>query len=133
MTNEAQKDRETVHFATFMDFMSPQKLRLDKKFRKYKGRVVPRGDVVKGDSGWHAVFTEQGSSASHMTAAKALDVIYRLPCAGQASDAVSAYAQVKNERRAKVIGITKTRMPNNWLTIPPPEIMGRNSRSRGTA
>ena len=37
---------------------------------KCEGRVVPRGDIVKDDSGAHAVFTEQGSSASQMTAAK---------------------------------------------------------------
>ena len=40
-------------------------------------------------------FTEQGSSASEMTAAKIMDVIARLPgCDGQAADAVSAYTQV---------------------------------------
>ena len=36
----------------------------------YKGRVVLRGDIVKDNSGSYAVFTEQGSSASQMTAAK---------------------------------------------------------------
>ena len=50
-----------------------------------------RGDVIKDESGSDAVFREQGSSASQMTAAKVLDVIARLHgCAGQASDAVSA-------------------------------------------
>ena len=40
---------------------------------------------MKDDSGSHAVFTEQGSSASQMTAAKVMDIISRLPgCAGQA-------------------------------------------------
>ena len=44
---------------------------------------------VKDDSGSHAVFTEQGSSASQMTAAKIMDIISRLPgCDGQAADAV---------------------------------------------
>ena len=55
-----------------------------------------RGDIVKDDAGEHAVFTEQGSSASQMTAAKIMDVIARLPgCDGQAADAVSAHTQVK--------------------------------------
>ena len=50
-----------------------------------------RGDSVKDHSGSYAVFTEQGSSASQMTAAKVTDVFSRLPgCAGQAADAVSA-------------------------------------------
>ena len=64
--------------------------------QKYKGRIVLRGDIVKDDSGSHAVFTEQGSSASQMTAAKVMDIISRLQgCAGQAADAVSADTQVK--------------------------------------
>ena len=47
---------------------------------------------MKDVSGSYAVFTEQGSSASQMTAAKVTDIISRLPrCAGQAADAVSAY------------------------------------------
>ena len=48
---------------------------------------------MKDDSGSYEVFTEQGSSASQMTAAKLIDILSRLTgCAGQAADAVSAYA-----------------------------------------
>ena len=58
------------------------------------GRAL-RGDTVENDSDSCAAFTEQGSSASPLTAAEAVDVIASLPgCAGQAADAVSAYAQV---------------------------------------
>ena len=65
---------------------------LEPQFQKYKGRVVLRGVFVKDDSGSYAVFTEQGSSSSQMTAAKVINIISRLPgCAGQAADAVSAY------------------------------------------
>ena len=40
------------------------------------------------------LFTEQGSSASQMTAAKVMDIISKLPgCSGQAADAVSAHTQ----------------------------------------
>ena len=64
--------------------------------KKYRGRVVLRGDIVKYDSGSHAVFTEQGSSASQMTAAKVMDIIARLPdYDGQTADAISAYTQEK--------------------------------------
>ena len=53
---------------------------------------------MKNNSGSYEVFTEQGSSASQMTAAKVMDIISRLPgCAGQAADAVSAKTQVKME------------------------------------
>ena len=44
--------------------------RIGESTKKYKGRVVLRGDIVKDDSGSYAVFAEQGSSASQMTAAK---------------------------------------------------------------
>ena len=87
-----------VHFASLMDICHLKNAELETKHQKYKGRVVLRGDIVKDDSGSCAVFTEQGSSASQMTAAKIMDIIARLPgCDGQAADAVSAYTQVKME------------------------------------
>ena len=59
---------------------------------------------MKDDSGSYAVFTEQGSSASQLTAAKIMDIIFRLPgCAGQAADAVSAYTQVQMEDAPKLL------------------------------
>ena len=77
---------------------------LEAKHQKYKGQVVLRGDSVKDDSGSDAVFTEQGSSASQVTAAKIMDIISRFPgCDGQAADVVSAYTQVKNERCSQII------------------------------
>ena len=81
-----------------------QRAELETKHQKYKGRVVLRGDNVKDDSGSYAVFTEQGSSASQMTAAKIMDIISRLPgCDGQAADAVSAFTQVKMEDAPKLL------------------------------
>ena len=72
-------------------------LNLEAQLQKFQGQVVLRGDIVKDDSGSY-VFTEQGSSASQMTAAKIMDIISRSPgCAGQEADAVSAGAQVKME------------------------------------
>ena len=47
--------------------------------KKIKGRIVLRGDIVKDDSGSYAVFTEQRSSASQMTAAKVMDIISKFP------------------------------------------------------
>ena len=98
MIDEERTSGATVHFASFMDICHLKNADLEAKHQKYKGRVVLHGDVVKDDSGSYAVFTEQGSSASQMTAAKIMDVISRLPgCDGQATDAVSAYTQVKVE------------------------------------
>ena len=87
--------------------------------RKYKGRVVLRGDIVQDDSGSYAVFTEQGSSASQMTASKVMDIISRLPgCAGQAADAVSAYTQVQMEDAPKLLKIPKSECPDIWIRLP---------------
>ena len=96
--DEAKTLGATVHFASLMDKCHLKNAELEAKHQKYKGRVVLRGDIVKDDSGSFAAFTEQGSSASQMTAAKIMDIISRLPgCGGHAADAVSAYTQVKLE------------------------------------
>ena len=68
--DEARTSGAKVHFASLMDTCHLKNAELEGKHQKYKGRVVPRGDIVKDDSGSYAVFTEQGSSASQMTAAK---------------------------------------------------------------
>ena len=74
---------------------------------------------MKDDSGSYAVFTEQGSSASQMTAAKVVDIFYSLPgCAGQAADAVSAYTQVKMEDAPKLLKIPKFECPDIWIRLP---------------
>ena len=89
--DEARTKGIKVHFASPLDICHLKNAELETNHQKYKGRVVFRGDIVKDDSGSYAVFTEQGSSASQMTAAEVMDIISRLPgCAGQAADAVSA-------------------------------------------
>ena len=105
--DEARTSGATVHFASLMDICHLKNAQLEAKHQKYKGRVVLRGDIVKDDSGSYAVFTDQGPSASQMTAAKVMDIISRLPgCAGQAADAVYAYTQKKKEDDLKLLKIT---------------------------
>ena len=62
-----------------MDICHFKNAELEPKIQKYRGRIVLRGDILKDVSGSYAVFTEQGSSASQMTAAKVMDIISRLP------------------------------------------------------
>ena len=76
---ESQRDKKKVHFATSMDTCHLKNAELEPTIPKYKGRVVLRGEIVKDDSGACAVFTEQGSFAFHMIAAKVMDVIAGLP------------------------------------------------------
>ena len=84
--DEARTKGAKVHFASLMDICHLKNAELKAKHQKCKGRVVLRSDIVKDDSGSYAVFTEQGSSASQMTAAKIMDIISRLPgCDGQAA------------------------------------------------
>ena len=107
--DEARTSGAKVHFASLMDICHLKFAELEAKHPKYKGRVVLRGDIVKDDAGSYAVFTEEGSSAAQMTAAKIMDIISRLPgCDGQAADAVSAYTQVKMEDAHKLLKI------KNW-------------------
>ena len=95
---ESRNKGRNVHFWSLMELCHLENLELELKFLKSQGRVVLRGDIVKDDSGAYAVFTEQGSSASQMTAAKVMEILSRLPgCAGQAADAVSAHTHVKME------------------------------------
>ena len=91
---------------------------------------------MKDDPGAYAVFTEQGSSASQMTAAKVMGVIARLPdCDGQAADAVSAYTHRKMEDAPT---LQKNQSQNvqtcgyvfHHTNV---EILGKHGRSRGTS
>ena len=70
--------------------MSLKNAELESKLQKYKQSRALRRDIVNFDSGAYEVFTDQGLSASQMTATKRTDVIARLSgCDGHAADAVS--------------------------------------------
>ena len=117
--DEARNEGRKVHFASSLDLCHLENAELEPQCQRYKGRVVLRGDIVKDDSLSYAVFTEQGSSASQMTAAKIMDIISRLPgCDGQAADAVSAYTQVKMEDAPKLLKIPKSECPDIWIRLP---------------
>ena len=116
--DEARTSGATVHFASLMDTCHLKNTSLAAKYQKYKGRVVIRGDVVIHNSGFLAVFSEQGFSASQMTAVKIMNIISRLPgCDRQAADAVSAYTQVKMEDAHKLLKIPKKRLPRQMARI----------------
>ena len=116
---EARNEGRTVHFASLTDLCHLKNWELEPQFQKYKGRIVLRCDIVKDDSGSYAVITEQGSSASQMTAAKVMDILSRLPgCSGQAADAVSAHIQVKMEDAPSLLKIPKSECPDIWIRLP---------------
>ena len=116
--DEARTKGAKVHFASLMDMCHLKNGQLEAKHQKYKGRVVLLGDIVKDDSGSYAVFTEQGSSASQMTAAKIMDIISRLPgCDGQAAGAVSALYPGENGRCSQIIENSKIGV-SSWIRVP---------------
>ena len=117
--DEARNEWRKVHFASLVGLCHLKNSELEPQFQKYKGRVVLRGDIAKDDSGSYAVFTEQGSSASQVTAANVMDIISRLPAfEGQAADAVSAYTQVKMEDAPTSLKIPKSESPHIWIRLP---------------
>ena len=99
-----------------------------------KVELYSEATLKKDDSGSYAVFTEQGSSASQMTAAKVMDIISRLPgCAGQAADAVSAYTQVKMEDAHKLFKVPQSECPDLGIRLrrhKMAKVMGKHWRPR---
>ena len=95
------------------------KFETELKLQEYKDRVVFRGDIVKDDSGTYAIFTEHGSSALQMTAAKVMDVIARLPDGdGPAADAASAHTQIKLEDAPRLLKIPESGCPDVMIRLP---------------
>ena len=78
--------------------------------QKYKGRVVLRGDIVKNDSGAHAVFDEQGSSASPDDGRNSNGSHCKTTSDEQVADAVSAYTWVKFEECHQIAQNSKLRV-----------------------
>ena len=118
--DEARTASATVHFASLMDICHLKNAELEAKHQKYKGRVVLRGDIVKDNSGSYAVFIEQGSSASQMTAAKFMDIISRLPGLRWTSSrrSIGLYPG-ENGRCSQIIKKNpKSECPDIWIRPP---------------
>ena len=117
--DEARDERRKSSFCIINGHMSFEECRFGGKAPKIQRSSCTRGDIVKDDSGSYAVFTEQGSSASQVTAAKVTDIVSRLPgCAGQATDVVSAFSQVKMEDAPKLLKIPKSECSDIWIHLP---------------
>ena len=97
--------------------MSFEKCWIGAKHQKFKGRVDSEV-YCKRHSGSYAVFTEQGPSASQMTAAKVMDIISNCQVAMESSGRVSAYTQVKIEDAHKLLKVPKSECPDIWIRLP---------------
>ena len=119
---EAKKNGKLVHFGSLMDLCFEKHSEQPIENRKYKGRVVFRGDQVKDQENTHAVFNEQTSSSSHMASAKLLDAMARMPgFDGEDADAVGAYTQVVLSRRGWLGGnldySSSSQTPRSWRNL----------------
>ena len=102
------------HFGDLMTLCHEKhaELNLPQPKKVYKGRIVFRGDIVKDETGYLAIFSEQGTSSSQLEAAKMMDAFSHASvddeeeCDGEEGDAIGAHTQ------AKLGG------PLTWITIP---------------
>ena len=109
----ALADENDVHFGEIMALCQLKNAELEAKFQAYKGRVVYRGDLTKTEKGTCAVFIEQGTSASSMTAKKFLYAISRTQnCEGWDADASSAFSTSVSKKQP--IG----HIPETWISVP---------------
>lgn len=87
--------------------------------RRYQGRVVFRGDMIRDEQGSFAVFTEQSGSTSHMAAAKVFYTIARLPgCNGEHDDAIGAYTQILVRDALKLSGVGGDDFIETYMSLP---------------
>ena len=99
--DEAKALCATVHLASSMDMCHLKMLNWRQSTENTKVELYSVV-IVKDDSGSHAVFTEQGSPASQMIAAKIMDIISRLPgCDGQAATTQMAKIMVQYGRPSR--------------------------------
>ena len=111
----AQKEKRTVHFGRVYPLCHIKNSQLSREKWNYKGRVVFEGNRITDQDGTWAVFSEQGTSASHLSAAKFLDALARMPGnAGQDSDAMGAYTQTELLGEETWVTMPPERWPKHW-------------------
>ena len=112
MAAEAKAKGANVHFARLFSICPAKHWEIPGK-RKWKARTVCQGNNVRDENGLAAMFAGAASSASHIEASKLLDAVAMLPgCAGEQSDAVSAYTQ------AKLYGDGRIGKTETWIELP---------------
>ena len=112
---EHQQDGTEAHFGNLLRLCHVKHSELEAIFHRYKGRVVFRGDDVEDQTTDQAVFSEQGTSASHLCAAKIVDAISRMPgCDGGDSDATGAYTQALHRGTKTYVFIPRDKWPKSW-------------------
>ncbi len=114
---DARRSNEEAHLAYVMGLATEKgsELHRDDPNRKYKYRVVFRGDNVKNQN-WEAVmFQDMGSSPATMEAAKMADAIGCAPGnIVMQADAVQAYIQAELQGPPTWVALPKDAWPQKW-------------------
>jgi hypothetical protein len=106
---EARRRNKPVHFGDLLQLCHIKNHQFDISQRSYTGRIVFRRDNVKDEHGQFAVFSEHGTSASHLMAARVVDALAHMPGrGGEDADATGAYTQID-------LG---SDCPDTWITLP---------------
>ena len=115
---DAKKKGKRVNFGNLMELCHEKHSELKLAIPTYKGRLVFRGDQVRDETGYYAVFSEQGTSASHMDAAKMIDAMGRMPGNKvEDSDAIGAYHQVSLKDAHLLLGGTPDDFVETWVSF----------------
>ena len=112
-----KKYQDSIHIGSLMTLCHIKNYQLHKSKWSYKGRIVFRGDCVKDEHGAHAVFSEQGTSASHLMAARFVYALAHMPgMDGEDSDATGAYTQIDlgPDCPPTHILLPRNRWPSHW-------------------
>ena len=131
----ARKQNSSFRNAHGFMYVIPKDAELEKQFQKYKGRVVPRGDVVKDDSGSYAVFTAWILRVTH-DCRQSFGCHIQTSWMHKTSSLMQYRLTPKKWKTRHSYWDYQHRMPNALdpsAENPPPKIMGQYSRSRGTS
>ena len=113
------EEGRSVLFASLMDFCHLKHFDLEKHFQNYKERVPEEGNG-KDDSGYRAVFAEQGGAASPLTGRTFLKLPDALALAGEANDAVLGCTQVHMSEAPGLLPTCRRKeRPHAWMRLPP--------------
>ena len=121
VVRQAKKDGKNSSLREFDGPLSPEERRTCRTPPEIQGASCASGETnVKDEEGYRAVFTEQGSSASQMAAARFLNTISKVRgMAGETSDAISAaYTQAKMTEAPRLLRLPKEECPEIWIRIP---------------
>ncbi len=123
---EARAKHQTIHWGMLFAICVEKGSELAEKDRKFKGRVVFRGNDVKNQNWETAMFQDMGSSPATMEAAKAADAYGCFPGHNiEQADAEQAYVQAPLRGPTTWISLPRDQWPPEWEGMRRPVVIMR--------